>query len=179
MALGRWTMPDDVYDVIAQCVNGEFCVEVSARTHTQRCALVRYWRNRDRLSMDNGLLCIDGKRAMKQSKLFDNINKCMERTKGSGIRKIRNRVGANYHGISDAQVARVLEKSTTYQKVKARFWNRAVLTLIRASNVQIRHQIDLTDIRRNAVRSRGVRYQYILTVMDVLVGIRCICGCNH
>ena len=63
----------------------------------------------------------------QQSELFDNINKCMEKTKGSGIRKIRHRMGANYHGISDAQVARVLEKSTTYQKVKARFGNRAVL----------------------------------------------------
>ena len=96
---------------------------------------------------------------MKQSDLFD-INKCTERTKGSGIRLIRHRVGANDHGISDAQVARVLEKSTTYQKVKARFGNRAVLTPIRASNVQIRHQIDQMDIRRNAVRSRGVRSQY-------------------
>ena len=104
---------------------------------------------------------------MKQSELFDNINKCMEKTKGSGIRKIRHRMGANYHGISDAQVARVLEKSTTYQKVKARFGNRAVLTPIRASNVQIRHQIDLMDIRKNAVRSCGVTYQYILTVIDV------------
>ena len=62
---------------------------------------------------------------------------------------------------------RVLEKSTTYQKVKARFGNRAVLTPIRASNVQIRHQIDLMDIRKNAVRSCGVTYQYILTVIDV------------
>ena len=104
---------------------------------------------------------------MKQSELFDNINKCMEKTKGSGIRKIRHRMGANYHGISDAQVARVLEKSTTYQKVKARFGNRAVLTPIRASNVQIRHQIGLMDIRKKAVRSCGVTYQYILTVIDV------------
>ena len=164
---GRRAMPDDVYDVIAQCVNGEFCVEVSERTRTKRSALVRYWRNRDRLSINNGFLCIDGKRVMKQSELFDNINKCMEKTKGSGIRKIRHRMGANYHGISDAQVARVLEKSTTYQKVKARFGNRAVMTPIRASNVQIRHQIDLMDIRKNAVRSCGVTYQYILTVIDV------------
>ena len=165
--LGRRAMPDEIYDVVLQCVKGDFNVEVSQRSRAQRSALVRYWRNRDWLSVSNGVLYLGGKRVMKKSELSANVKDCMDATKGSGARKIRHRLAATFCGISENQVTNVLEKSATYQKVKARFVNRAVLQPIRASDTQIRHQIDVMDLHRYAINYRGRHYRYILTVMDV------------
>ena len=40
------------------------------------------------------------------------------------------------------------DKAPTYLKVKTRFGNRAVLKPIRMSDMQIKHQLDLTDLQR-------------------------------
>ena len=87
--------------------------------------------------------------------------------KGLGTRKLRLRLGGKYSGVSEKNVQRVMERSRKYQLLKARFDNKPILHPIQAKEVNVRHQCDLVDLQKWDVCYRGVRYRYVLSILDV------------
>jgi len=53
-------LDNGTYDVFVQLIKGEFAVPAKSRTNKQNSALVRFWRNRDKLSLRGGTLCFNG-----------------------------------------------------------------------------------------------------------------------
>ena len=88
-------------------------------------------------------------------------------SKGLGTRKLRLRLGGKYSGVSENNVQRVMERSRKYQLLKARFDNKPILHPTRANEVNVRHQCDLVDLQKWDVCYRGVRYRYVLSILDV------------
>ena len=64
---GITTLDDDTYDIFVQMVKGEFNIPVKERTAQQNTARVRFWRNKDKLSLQGGMLCFEGKPIVKKS----------------------------------------------------------------------------------------------------------------
>lgn len=120
-------------------IKGEFSIPVKERTAQQNSACVRFWRNKEKLSLEGGLLCLEGKTIVKKSALKEVVKKSFKTSKGSGSRKIYHKLRDCYSGISEGNIHKVLSKSTIRQKLNARFEKRARLRPIRARDVQIRH----------------------------------------
>ena len=90
---GITTLDDDTYEIFVQMVKGEFTIPVKERTAQQNAARVRFWRNKDKLSLQGGMLCFEGKPIVKKSSLKGVVKKCFKKSKGSGTRNpqfIRN-----------------------------------------------------------------------------------------
>ena len=153
-------LDDETYGILVQMIEGKFNIPVAERTAKQNAARVRFWRNKDKLSLEGGLLCFEGKAMVKKSAMKEVVKKSFKKSKGSGSRKIYHRLKDFYSGTSE------LSKSTLHQKLNARFENRARLRPIRARDVQIRHQVDLVDMKKLRTKYKG-KVKYVLSVMDV------------
>ena len=166
---GITTLDDDTYETFVQMVKGEFTIPVKERTAQQNAARVRFWHNKDKLSLQGGMLCFEGKSIVMKSSPKGVIKKCFKKSKGSGTRKLYHKLTDSYSGVSERNVHEVLSKSTVHQKLNARFENRARLRPIRARarDVQIRHQIDLVDMEKLTTEHKGKVFKYLLSVMDV------------
>ena len=57
---GITTLDEDTYEIFVQMVKGEFTIPVKERTAQQNAARVRFWRNKDKLSLQRGMLCYSG-----------------------------------------------------------------------------------------------------------------------
>ena len=112
-------------------------------------------------------LIYDGKMVAKKTSFKGIVNTGLEETEGCGARKLNVYRKDKYSRISTQNVQKVLDRSRRYQLRRATFQNKAIPKPIRAKTVQERHQIDLLDTGRWAVKHRNVRYRYILTILDV------------
>ena len=168
LTTGKQTMTKETHDTIVDIMNGIFNIPVRERSTVQRNAVLRYWRNRHifNLGEDGTLLC-DEKPVAVRSDLKHIIDAEFKDSKGLGTRKLRLRFGVNYSGVSEKTVQRVVERSRKYQLLKARFDNKPILHSIRAKEVNVKHQCDLVDLQKWAVCYRGVRYRYVLSILDV------------
>ncbi|XP_068741902.1 KRAB-A domain-containing protein 2-like [Montipora capricornis] len=132
---------------------------------------VRFWRAKSQFSISevNGRkrLFFKGKEVTKKSELSALVEKEFRHCKGAGSRKLNRRLIKRFQGVSERNVQNVLSKSRLSQKMNARFQNKAIQRPIRAKTVQVRHQIDLVDMKKSAVSKNGKTYKYILTVQDV------------
>lgn len=166
---GITTLDDDTYETFVQMVKGEFTIPVKERTAQQNAARVRFWHNKDKLSLQGGMLRFEGKSIVMKSSPKGVIKKCFKKSKGSGTRKLYHKLTDSYSGVSERNVHEVLSKCTVHQKLNARFENRARLRPIRARarDVQIRHQIDLVDMEKLTTEHKGKVFKYVLSVMDV------------
>ena len=137
---GITALDDETYEIFVQMIKGEFSIPVTERTAKINSARVRFWHNKDNLSLRGGVLCFKGKAIAKKS---------FKTSKGSGTRKLYHRLKDSYSGISERNVHKVLLKSTIHQKLNACFQNSPRLGPIRARDVQVQHQIDLVDFKEN------------------------------
>ena len=110
-----------------QLIKGEFTVPVKSRTIQQKSALVRFWRNREKLSLRRGILCYDGKSVAKKEGVSDVVKKMYKSSKGSGVRKIYHKLKNSYSGVAERDVQKVLAKSSVHQRLNIRFENKARL----------------------------------------------------
>ncbi|XP_067023106.1 KRAB-A domain-containing protein 2-like [Acropora muricata] len=169
----RQTRPlDDVsYETIFSLCEGTFNIPVLARTRTQKSACIRFWRNKKYFSVRkiNGkkVLCFRGKEVLKMSEFEKVIESEFLHCKGVGSRKLKQRLATRYESVSEPRVQKILSKSSLNQMVNAKFGNKAISRPIRASGVQVRHQIDLVDMSKLPVLVNGQTLKYILTVQDV------------
>lgn len=156
---GNRVMDDETYDVIVKALRGEFHIPVKERTRVQRSALVRLWRNKHLfgLSDDSKTLMYNGKLVAKKTSLKGIVKTGLEETKGCGARKLNVYLKDQYSGISTINVQKVLDRSRRYHLHRATFRNKAIPKPIRAKTVQERHQIDLLDMGKWAVKHRNIR----------------------
>lgn len=85
---GITTLDDNTYKIFVQMVKGEFTIPVKERKAQQNAARVRFWPNKDKLSLRGGMLCFEGKPIVKKSSLKGVVKKCFKKSKGSGTRKL-------------------------------------------------------------------------------------------
>ena len=111
------TLDEKTYDIFVKLIKGEF-------------ALVRFWRNRDKLSLSGGMLCFNGKSIVKKEGLRDVVRKMYKSPKGSGVRKIYHKLKNSYSGIAERDVQKVLAKSTIHQRFNVCFGNKARFRLV-------------------------------------------------
>ena len=161
------SLDKETYELFVQLIKGEFTVPVKSRTIQQKSALVRFWRNREKLSLRRGILCYDGKSVAKKEAVSDVVKKMYKSSKGSGVRKIYHKLKNSYSGVAERDVQKVLAKSSVHQRLNVRFENKARLRPVRAKTVQIRHQIDLVDMKRLRTKYKGKTYKYVLSIIDV------------
>ena len=160
------SLDKETYELFVQLIKGELTVPVKSRTIQQKSALVRFWRNREKLSLRRGILCYDGKSVAKKEAVSD-VKKMYKSSKGSGVRKIYHKLKNSYSGVAERDVQKVLAKSSVHQRLNVRFENKARLRPVRAKTVQIRHQIDLVDMKRLHTKYKGKTYKYVLSIIDV------------
>ncbi|XP_028513600.1 uncharacterized protein LOC114574639 [Exaiptasia diaphana] len=162
---------DEVYKILIKLCKGTFHVPVAKRTATQKSTIIRYWRNRESYSVEKAdgslKLLFNGKPVVKKSELKSLVTSEFKHCKGIGSRKLKHRLNQRFSGFSEPCVNKILSKSKLNQMSNARFNNKVIIRPIRASAVQIRHQIDLIDLRTNAVSLQGKVYNYVLTIQDV------------
>ena len=103
---GITALDDETYEIFVQMIKGEFSIPVTERTAKINSARVRFWRNKDNLSLRGGVLYFKGK------------------AKGSGTRKLYHRLKDSYSGISERNVHKVLSKSTIHQKETQRTFSK-------------------------------------------------------
>ena len=60
-------LDDETYEILVQMIEGKFNIPVTERTAKQNSARVRFWRNKDKLSLEGGLLCFEGNTIVKKS----------------------------------------------------------------------------------------------------------------
>ena len=158
---GITALDNATYEIFVQMIKGEFSIPVTEPTAKINSARVRFWRNKDNLSLRGGVLCFKGKAIAKKSALEKVVKKSFKTSKGSGTRKMYDRLKDSYSGISERNVPKVLSKSTIHQKLNVRFQNRPRLRPIRARDVQVRHQIDLVDMNKLRTKYKGKVFRYL------------------
>lgn len=98
------TLDNETYDVFVQLIKGEFAVPVKSKTNKQKSAVVRFWRNREKLSLQGGMLCFNGKRVVKRETLHDVVKRMYKSSKGSGVRKIYHKLKNSYSSVAERDV---------------------------------------------------------------------------
>ena len=83
---------DETYEIFVQMIKGEFSIPVTEQTAKINSARVRFWRNKDNLSLRGGVLCFKGKAIAKKSALEKVVKKSFKTSKGSGTRKLYHRL---------------------------------------------------------------------------------------
>lgn len=133
------SLDDETYETFLELLKGKFNVLLKQRTTKQKSALVRFWRNREHVSLKGGKVCYDGKPIMKKSAVTNVVAKAFKETKGSGVRKIYHHLKDVCSGVGERDVRSVLGKSRLHQRLNVRFQNKAALKPVRAKDVQIHH----------------------------------------
>ena len=113
------SLDKETYELFVQLIKGE------SRTIKQKSALVRFWRNREKLSLRGGILCYDGKSVLKKKGISDVVKKMYKSSKGSGVRKIYHKLKNSYSGLAERDVQKVLAKSSVHQRLNIHFENKA------------------------------------------------------
>ena len=125
----------ETYDTFLQLPKGEFKVPTAARSTKIKSALVRFWRNRERLLLRAEKVCFDGRPILKKSDVTHVVKKAFKEMKGSGTRKLFHRLNNVYRGVGERDIRCVLGKSRLHQQLNVRFQNKAILKPIRAHSV--------------------------------------------
>ena len=89
-----------------------------------------------------------------------------ERTKGSGAGMLACLLRDNFLGVSRAKIQTILNMDKSHYRRNAKLLNKAKLKPIRATDIHVRHQIDLIDMsKKGSVKMNGHLYRHVLTVM--------------
>ena len=81
--------------------------------------------------------------------------------KGPGARKLVYSLKENFIGLCQNKIQDILNKDKSHYCRNARCLNKA-------TDLQVRHQIDVMDIgKKGIVTVNGISYRYVLSVMDV------------
>lgn len=101
----------------------------------------------------------------------DEVERCIRSfytsTKGDGARKLKSRISAHYFGIGETKIQKFINGLDIQRQRHTRFDNKAPLKPVDATLVMERHQVDIVDLRNIPVVIGGVRYRYVLSVLDV------------
>ena len=161
------SLDDETYDTFLDLLKVNFNIPLKQRNNKQKSALVRFWRNRDHVSLKGGKVCYDGKPVLRKSVVLDIVAKACKETEGSGVRKLYHHLKDVCSGMGERDVRAVLGKSHLHQQLNVRFQNKAALTPVRAGTVQIHNQLDLVSMESMSVKWKGKVFKYVPSLMDV------------
>ena len=85
-------MNEEEYQIISNLIKdgGRFLMSPQERTKAQKTAYVKYWRLKEKLSIDkNGLLLFEGKKVLKNGEVKKCVKKTFSKSKSVGYKKIR------------------------------------------------------------------------------------------
>ena len=108
---------DETYDTFLDLLKGKFNVPLKQRKNKQKSALVRFWQNRDHISLKGGKVCYNGKPVLRKSVVSDVVAKAFKETKGSGVRKLYHHLKDVCSGVGERNVRAVLGKSRLHQQL--------------------------------------------------------------
>lgn len=155
------------YDALLQFATSTFRVPVKQRTTQQNNARIRFYRNKEHFSAHENKLFYKGKEVVVQKSQSNIVNKQFHRNSGSGYRPIFHQLKHNYANVSVRNIRKCLSRSKDYQLVYAQFRNKVPPRPVTANAVNERWQMDLIHMKNLEVVENGVRFEYILTVIDV------------
>ena len=162
------SLDDETYETFLALLKGEFNASLKQRTTEQKSALVRFWRNRNHVSLKGGKVCYDGKPILRKAAVSEVAAKAFKETKGSGVRKIYYHLKDVCSGMGERDVRGVLGTSRLHQWLNVRFQNKAALKPVCARTVQIRHQMDFVSMESMPESMRnGKVFKYVLSLLDV------------
>ena len=104
---------------------------------------------------------------MRKSKIKLTVKKTFDACKSACARKIRFRAAESYAGMSERRILKITNNNFKYRQFNAKFTNKAIPRPIRVKRVMEQLQLDLVDMRSQAVEYNGKSYRYILSLMDI------------
>lgn len=156
------------HEALRALVKRSFKIPVGMRNAEQRKAIYLYKRWGKQFAINqNGQLTLDGKVVLKNGEETKIIKDEFSRNLGIAVRSRYVKLKETYVGISERRFIDVLEASKRYQQQRPRFLNKPQPKTITAKVPGQRWQIDLIEMRKDAVISNGKTYNYILQVLDV------------
>ena len=108
-----------------------------------------------------------GKEVVPESKSRSLILKFYHRNKEIGRRALYHLLRRRYAGITEKAIIQVLSTDEEYQRTTARFVNKAPLKHVNSNGVHDVLQVDLVDMRRDAVVHHKKKLRFILSIMDI------------
>ena len=87
-------MNNEEYQIISNLIEdgGRFLMFPQERTKAQKTAYIKYWRLKEKLSIDkNGLLLFEGKKVLKKGEIKKCVKKTFSKSKSVEYKKIRTR----------------------------------------------------------------------------------------
>ena len=87
--------------------------------------------------------------------------------KGAGTRKLYKSICKRFAGVSERDVASVVNTMHKAQRLKPTFMNKAPIHPVTSSSVMNQVQIDLVDMTSKKVTLDSETYRYILVLLDV------------
>ena len=92
-----------------------------------------------------------------------------KKCKGAGTRKLYKTISKRFAGVSERDVAAVVNSMHKSQRLKPTFLNKAPLHPVTSSSVMNQVQIDLVDMKNNKVTIGLETYRYILVLYSVVL----------
>ena len=108
---------------------------------------------------------------MGKFKIKQTVKKTFDACKSAGARKIRLRAAVSYADISERWILKNFNNNFKYRQFNTKFTSKAILHPIRVKRVTEQLQLDLDDMRSQAVEYNGKSYRYIL-LMDIFSRFR-------
>ena len=156
------------YDALVLLLRGSFSIPVKERTSEQKKAVFLHKKHRTSLQMnDDNKLTLDGKIILTKNKAKELIKKEFTKNLGIGVRPLYYLIRQKFVGVTEELIREILQSSTRYHRSRPQFLNKPRPRTIVASRPGERWQIDLIEMRKDPVKSRGVEYKYVLQIIDV------------
>ena len=130
-------MEEEEYEVIKKLVVGDFNVPVSKRTRLQKSAIIKFWRLKAGLGIDDkGNLLYENRRVVKKSEIKKIVIKAFVKNKSGGHHKIQARAAGAYAGVSNREVLKVASNDGKFRRFNAHFTSKAVPKPVGAKKVR-------------------------------------------
>ena len=91
------------------------------------------------------------------------VEKTFKKCKSAGYKKIHDRAGDGYAGLSRRQMLKCVYSNERFRKFNVWFTKKAKPRPI----IQEQQQIDLVDMKSMTVEYKGKCYRYIFLLMDI------------
>ena len=126
---------------IRDMLRQRFNVPVAERSRLQKSALVKFWRLKNKLSVDSDEnLLYDRKKVVRKGDIQKVVKKTFKKNKSGGHRKLRSRAADGYSGSSKLEILKVTKSDPTFHRFNVRFNNKAAHTPVLAKKVFYLHK---------------------------------------
>lgn len=104
---------------------------------------------------------------LKKNEVESCVNLYHSKYKGAGVRKLYKAITKLFIGVSEREVASVINSLHKAQRLKPTFLNKAPIHPVKSSGVMHQVQVDLVDMQSNPVTANSQTFKYVLVLLDV------------